>query len=148
MALFSSLVYNLYHTGLLRYLSQHSNPLIAFGYLAYVVVFYVVGTSYIFCAKCPHYGQRCSYIFAGLLAKRLFKQRYGKCSSFERTYPVVVLLSLFMIPLLFVLDNLFYLLALLVLIVVMLGIVKPFIVCATCQYSHCFGKALSNKLKK
>jgi hypothetical protein len=55
---------------------------------------------------------------------------------------------LFIIPVLFVLDNVFYLLTLLVLIVVMFGILKPFIVCATCQYSHCFGKALSNKLKK
>lgn len=55
---------------------------------------------------------------------------------------------LFIIPMLFVLDNVFYLLALLVFIVVIFGIVKPFIVCATCQYSHCFGKALSNKLKK
>jgi hypothetical protein len=37
-----------------------SNPLLAFGYLAYILVFYVVGTSYVFCTKCPHYGQRCS----------------------------------------------------------------------------------------
>ena len=125
-----------------------SNPLLAFGYLAYILAFYIVGTSWIFCTKCPHYGQRCPYIFAGLLAKRLFKQRCGKCSLIERTYPVVVLMLLFIIPMLFVLDNVFYLLALLVLIVVMFGIVKPFIVCATCQYSHCFGKALSNKLKK
>jgi uncharacterized membrane protein len=83
-----------------------------------------------------------------VMAKRLFKKREGPYSRLERLYPAIVLLLLFLVPLLFTLDNPFFLLTFLTLIFAMFGIVKPFIVCATCKQTYCFGKALSNKLKR
>jgi|GEM_PF-6863836 len=124
------------------------NPLLAYCYVVYLVFFYTVGTFYFFCTKCPHYGQRCSYIFAGVLAKRLFKKRDGGCSRFEKIYPAIILILLLISPVLSVLDKPLYLIVFLGIIILMFGIVKPYIVCATCENSNCIAKSISDRVKK
>jgi len=129
------------------YLIFLANPLLGYGYIAFIVFFYVGITSYLFCTKCPHYGQRCSYIFAGVLAKRLFKKREGDCSRLEKTYPAIALTLLLGSPIPFALDKPVYLIAFLSIFILMFGIVKPFIVCYRCEYSSCVAKSISNKVK-
>lgn len=124
-----------------------ANPLLAYCYIAYIVFFYIGMTSYLFCTKCPHCGERCSYIFVGVLAKRLFKKREGDCSRFERTYPVVALILLLAFPILFVLDKSLYLIIFIGIFISMFGVVKPYIVCATCKNTNCIAKSISNKLR-
>jgi len=124
-----------------------TNPLLAYCYIIYIVFFYIGVTSYLFCTKCPHYGERCSYIFAGVLAKRLFKKREGKCSQFERTYPAVALILLLAFPILFVLDKSLYLMIFIGIFILMFVVVKPYIVCATCKNVNCIAKPISNRLR-
>ena len=124
-----------------------ANPLLAYCYVIYIVLFFHIGVFYFFCTKCPHYGQRCSYIYGGLLVKRLFKKREGNCSFFEKIYPVIAMVILLVFPILFVLDKLQYLIAFLGMFILMFGIIKPYIVCAKCKYSNCLAKSISNKVK-
>ncbi len=123
------------------------SPLLAYFYIVYIVCFYIGITSYLFCTKCPHYGEKCPYIFVGLLSKKLFNKKESGCSRFEKLYPAVSLIVLIVFPMLFVLNNLFYLSIFLSLFVLMFGIVKPYIVCPTCKNVNCIAKSISNKLK-
>ena len=125
-----------------------TNPLLAYGYAIYIFLFFHVGVLYYFCTKCPHYGQKCDYIYAGLLAKKLFKKREGNCSFFEKTYPVITTVLLFIFPILFALDKPLYLIVFVGMFILIFGIVKPYIVCAKCRYSDCIAKSISNKMRR
>lgn len=124
-----------------------TNILAGYFYLAYVILIYIGTIMWVFCTRCPHYGQRCSYIFAGPLAEKLFTKREGEYTFSERVFPVAAFVVLLVFPILFVLNRPIYLLSFLG-IIVLLAIVKPFIVCAACKNTGCMGKTISHRVKK
>lgn len=123
------------------------NSLSGYIYLAYFIFIYTGATMWIFCTKCPHYGQCCSYIFAGLLAQKLFSRKEGEFKFLEKAFPVVAFIVLLAFPLLFALDRPAYLLSFLG-IIISIAVVKPFIICATCRNTDCLGKKISLRIKK
>lgn len=124
-----------------------TNALAGYFYLAYVIFIYIGMMNWVFCTKCPHYGQRCSYIFGGLLASKLFTKKEKECAFSERVFPLIAFIVLLIIPIMFVLDRPVYLLSFLV-IITSIAIVKPFIVCAACKNTNCLGKTISRGVKR
>lgn len=100
-----------------------TNILAGYFYLLYVIFIYTGMIMGFFCTKCPHYGQPCSYIFAGPLAKKLFTRREGECTPLERAFPVVAFIILLAFPIFFVLNRPVYLIAL-VGIIILIAFVK------------------------
>ncbi|MFO7966927.1 MAG: hypothetical protein R6U44_04945 [Archaeoglobaceae archaeon] len=124
-----------------------TNILAAYFYVAYILFTYIGLIMGVFCTKCPHYGQRCSYVIAGLLAKKMFAKKEGDCTPLEKALPVVAFIILLAFPLFFALNRPLYLLAFLG-IIILLVFVKPFIMCATCKNTSCLGKNISHRIKK
>ncbi len=124
-----------------------TNVLAGYFYVAYIIFIYTGATMAVFCTKCPHYGEKCSYIFAGPLNKKLFTKKEGEYTSIEKAFPVMAFIILLAFPLLFVLDRPIYLLSFGGL-VIFIGIVKPFIICAACKNTNCLGKDISLRIKK
>lgn len=124
-----------------------TSVLAGYFYLGYVIFVYMGMIMLVFCTKCPHYGQRCSYIFAGHLAQKLFTQREGDYKFWERVFPVIAFVILLAFPLLFVLNRPLYLLSFGV-IIILIAFVKPFIVCAACENTDCWGKTISQAVRR
>lgn len=124
-----------------------TNVLAGYFYLGYLIFIYMGMNLWIFCTRCPHYGQSCSYILAGLLTEKLLAKKEQKCTLLERAFPVAAFIVLLVFPLIFVLGRPIYLLSFLGLIV-LLAIVKPFILCAACKNTNCPGKTISQRIKK